>query len=152
MMLAQSVYANCPVCIITVGGGLFLAKQLGIDDLLVSIWISGLNTAIAFFIASKMKDKRAKRPLLWSLLFFLFTLFYLFYTKQIGHPENKALGIDKVIFGLTTGLAVFLISSILDKKLRSVNHGKVLFHYQKVIIPFVLLAAVTLLFKLIFGL
>jgi len=151
-MFAQSVYANCPVCIITVGGGLLIAKELGIDDLLISIWISGLNTAIAFYIAAKIKDKRANKPLVWSLLFYLFTLFYVFYTKQMGHPENKVLGIDKVLFGLTVGLVVFVISSFIDKRLRLANHGKVFFPYQKVIVPALLLSITTLLFKVLFRL
>ncbi len=152
MIPVQSVYANCPVCIITVGGGLFLAKQLGIDDLLFSIWISGLNTAVAFYIASKIKDKRANRPILWALLFYLLTIFYLFYTKQIGHLQNQLLGIDKVFFGLTIGLLVFFAANRFDKWLRLRNKGKVFFHYQKVVTPFLFLAVITLVLKFLFGL
>ena len=47
-----NVYAQCPVCIVTVGGGLLIAKKLGIDDLLTALWISGLNTAISFWFVS----------------------------------------------------------------------------------------------------
>lgn len=49
-----SVSAQCPICIVTVGGGMLIAKKLGIDDFLVSIWISALNTAIAFYLADKI--------------------------------------------------------------------------------------------------
>lgn len=146
-MFAQPVYANCPVCIITVGGGLLIAKKLGIDDLLVSIWISGLNTAIAFWLASTIKKKIMNNPFLWSIVFYLFTYFYLFVTKQMGHPKNKFLGIDKVFFGMTVGLFVFILAHLIDKFIRHKNHGKVLFYYQKVIIPLVLLSAATLIFK-----
>jgi|DewCreStandDraft_4_1066084.scaffolds.fasta_scaffold00426_77 hypothetical protein len=152
MIFVQDAYANCPVCIITVSGGLFLAKQLGIDDFLVSIWISGLNTAVAFFIASKIKDKRANKPFIWTFFFYLLTIFYLFYTKQIGHPQNQLLGIDKVFFGLTTGLLIFFAANWFDGKLRAIHGGKVFFHYQKVIIPLVFLAFSTLVMKFLFGL
>lgn len=37
MMFAKSVYATCPVCLVAVGGGLWIAEKLGIDDLIVSI-------------------------------------------------------------------------------------------------------------------
>ena len=57
MSFITPAYAQCPVCIITVGGGMLLAKKLGVDDLLVSIWISALNTAIAFWLAPKLKIK-----------------------------------------------------------------------------------------------
>jgi len=62
MGIFSPVYAQCPVCVITVGGGLILAKKLGIDDLLVSIWLSGFNTAIAFWIASGIKKKIFNNP------------------------------------------------------------------------------------------
>lgn len=151
-MLTQTVYAQCPICIVTVGGGLILAKKLGIDDLLVSIWISGLNTAVAIFFASKIKNKTANNPFLWTALFFLITLFYLYFTRQIGNPRNRFFGIDKVLLGLIIGVIIFLVSFLIDRRIRNSNNGKVLFHYQKVIIPVTLLVFSTVLFKLIFGL
>ena len=72
----------CPVCLITIGGGLFIAKKLGVNDL--------------------------------------------------------------VLIGLLT---IFL-SLITDKLLRKINHGKVFFPYQKVVIPLVYLLVVILIFKL----
>ena len=97
MGIFSPVYAQCPVCIITVGGGLILAKKLGIDDLLVSIWLSGLNTAIAFWIASGIKKKNLNNPVLWSLGFYVMTIGYLSYTKQINHPGNKFLDRKSVV-------------------------------------------------------
>lgn len=72
----------CPACLITVGGGLLLAKKLGVNDL--------------------------------------------------------------VLIGLLT---VFL-SLFTDKLLRKINHGKVFFPYQKVVIPLLYLLVVTLIFNL----
>jgi len=72
----------CPACVITIGGGLLIAKKLGVNDL--------------------------------------------------------------VLIGLLT---VFL-SLITDKILRKINHGKVFFPYQKVVIPLAYLLVVILIFKL----
>ncbi|KKP67161.1 MAG: hypothetical protein UR68_C0013G0031 [Candidatus Roizmanbacteria bacterium GW2011_GWA2_35_19] len=144
-----SVYANCPVCIITVGGGLLIAKKLGIDDLLVSIWISGLNTAIAFFLAEKIKKKIFSNPYLWVMVFYISTLVYLFYTKQLGHLGNTFLEIDKVFFGMTLGMITFLLANFADKFIRMKNRGKRLFNFQKVIVPLVFLLMVTFIFKLL---
>jgi len=148
-MFAQPVYANCPVCIITVGGGLFIAKKLGIDDLLVSIWIAGLNTAIAFWLATIFKNKLLKNSYVLSFVFYFLTLGYLIISKQVGHKGNQFLRIDKVIFGLTIGMLVFFISTTLDKFIRSKNKNKVLFPYQKVIIPLVILTITTFIFKIL---
>lgn len=136
-MFINTVYAQCPVCVVTVGGGLFLAKKLGIDDLLVSIWLSGLNTAIAFWFASSMKNKILKNGFGWSLGFFIMTIGYLVYSKQIGHRGNTFLGFDKVMVGMFVGYAVSLLAIYCDKLLRKKNNGKVYFPYQKVIVPFV---------------
>jgi hypothetical protein len=133
------VYASCPVCVITVGGGLLLAKKLGIDDLLVSIWISGLNTAIAFWFATSLKKKILNNPILWSIGFYLLTIGYLWYSKQL---------VNKVFLGLTVGLVVFFLAMLTDKALRQKKNGKILFYYQKVVIPIVYLSLATLIFKL----
>ena len=58
MLFVTPSYAQCPVCIVTVGGGMLIAKKLGIDDLLVSIWISALNTAGGAFTSQKSSKKR----------------------------------------------------------------------------------------------
>jgi len=146
-MFIPSVYAQCPVCIVTVGGGLFIAKKLGIDDLLVSIWLSGLNTAIAFWFASFMKNKLLKNGYGWATAFFVLTVGSLIYTKQIGHPGNTYLGVDKILVGLTVGFIISLIAVIIDRIIRIKNKGKILFYYQKVIIPLVLLIITTAIFK-----
>lgn len=149
MIFVKPAYANCPICIVTVGGGLFIAKKLGIDDLLVSIWISGLNTAIAFWIAKKIKRRLLNNPLFWSLSIYILTIAYLWYAKQIGHSGNTFLGIDKIVFGMTAGLLIFLLAIFIDKLIRYKNGGKVLFYYQKVIIPVFSLILITVIFKAI---
>jgi len=145
---AQPVYASCPVCVITVGGGLLIAKKLGIDDLLVSIWISGLNTALAFWIVSFTKNKLFKNAYILSSIFYLLTIIYLWYSKQLFHKGNTFRGVDKVLFGMTVGLVIFFLAMITDKILRKKKNGKVLFYYQKVVIPIIYLLVVTITFKL----
>lgn len=147
--LIPEVYAQCPVCIVTVGGGLLIAKKLGIDDLLVSIWISSLNTALAFWIARSMKYRLLKNPLLWTLGLFLTSVAYLYFSKQIGHPGNTFLGIDKVIFGMTAGSVISLTAILVDQLLRKTHNGKVYFPYQKVVIPLLLLIGSTLIFNIL---
>jgi len=147
MIFVNEAYAQCPACIVTVGGGLLIAKKLGIDDLLVSIWISALNTAMALWIASSIKKKLLNNSILWSLIFYIFTIVYLYYSKQLFHPKNTFLGLDKIITGMTIGLLVALFSVFIDKLIRKRNGNEVLLYYQKVIIPLVLLILTTIIFK-----
>lgn len=149
--LVTAAYAQCPVCVVTVGGGLFLAKALHIDDLLVSIWLAALNTAIAYWLAGAVKSKAKvlKNGFLWSVAFYLMTIGSLMATKQIGHRGNTFLHIDKIVFGMTYGYLVSLLAIGIDKLIRKNNNGKVLFFYQKVIIPLVILIVSTVAFALL---
>ncbi|MEK7597557.1 MAG: hypothetical protein AAB441_02820 [Patescibacteria group bacterium] len=72
----------CPACVLTIGGGLLIAKKLGVNDI------------------------------------------------------------------LAIGLLTVFLSLLTDKLLRKINHGKVFFPYQKVVIPLVYLLVVILIFKL----
>jgi energy-coupling factor transporter transmembrane protein EcfT len=145
--LVKPAYAQCPICVITVGGGLLIAKKLGIDDLLISIWISGLNTAIAFWIANSIKKKILNNPILWSVFLFITSILYFYYSKQIGHLGNTLFGIDKILLGMTIGMLVIFLANIIDMVVRKNNKGKVLFPYQKVVVPLFLLLVFTLIFK-----
>jgi hypothetical protein len=149
---SRPVGAQCPVCIVTVGGGMLLAKKLGIDDLLVSIWISALNTAISFWLAPKIKIKYLDNPVILSILMFALTLFYFQFTGQLGHPTNQVLGIDKILFGQTLGLIMMFLGNFLYSFTKKNNGNKALFPYSKVVFPVGLVLLTTIIFKFAFNL
>ncbi|MCX6726526.1 MAG: hypothetical protein NTY75_01770 [Candidatus Shapirobacteria bacterium] len=152
MPFVHPAYAQCPICIVTVGGGMLLAEKLGIDSLLIGIWISALNTAIAFYLASKFKLKLLNNPWLLSFLFLFLILFYFQVTNQIGNPANKLLGIDKTVFGQVLGLIAMFIGNFIYGFTKYKNGDKVLFPYSKVVFPVVAVLLVTIIFKLVFNL
>lgn len=152
MIFVKSVYAQCPVCVVTIGGGMLIASKLGIDDFLVSLWISGLNTALSFWLAPKIKNKYFGSPILFSLFLFASTLSYFYFTDQIGVLTNQLIGIDKILLGQSLGLLIMFLGIFIDRYSRKLNGGKILFPYQKVVFPFLSLLLFTLLFKLIFKL
>lgn len=149
-MFVLTVNAQCPVCIVTVGGGLLIAKKLGLDSLLTALWISGLNVAISFwFVSFIKKPKFLKNPLIWTFIMFLSTYIYLASTKQMYHKNDTFLHIDKVLVGLIAGTFVWLLGIGVDKLIRKYNNGKVLFFYQKVIVPLTLLIVASGIFALL---
>lgn len=152
MFLVKPVLAQCPVCIVTVGGGMFLAQKLGIDDLLIAIWISAFNTAVAYWLAPKFKIKLLSYPLILSFLFYVFTLIYFAATDQLGMALDLPFGIHKTTLGLTLGFFSVALAAYIDRYIRYKNKGKVLFYYQKVIIPVFILLAATFASKLVFNL
>lgn len=152
LLLATPTWAQCPVCIVTVGGGMYLAKKLGIDDFLVSLWISGLNTAISFWAATKIKHRLFGSPIVLSIIMLALTLVYFIFTDQTGGVTNKIIGLDKIIFGQILGMFIWFLGIFVDRKSRTLNGGKILFPYQKVVFPISILLIFTILFKLLFNL
>lgn len=149
--LVSSAHAQCPVCIITVGGGMLIAKKMGIDDLLVSIWISALNTAIAFWLAPKIKIKFLKNGHILALLLLLTTLSYFYFTDQIG-PSNQIIGLNKIVLGQIIGLIAMAIANHGYLFVKKKNSNKTPFPYAKVVFPLVLVFLVTIIFKSLFKL
>ena len=151
MFLVKAAYAQCPICIVTVGGGMLIAKKLGIDDLLVSIWISALNVAIAFWLAPKIKIKHLNNKHLLSLVLLVTTLLYFQFTDQIGAATNRVLGIDKILFGQIIGFLTMALANhsyqFIKKRL-----GRTPFPYAKVVFPLGVVLLATFAFKLIFRL
>lgn len=152
MSLVIPAYAQCPVCVVTVGGGMLIAKKLGIDDFLVSIWISALNTAISFWLAPKFKIKFLKNPWILSLIMLGLTLFYFQFTDQIAAVGNQILGLDKIIFGQVIGLLLMFLGNFLYAYTKNKNNGKTLFPYAKVVFPIGIVLTTTIIFKLVFNL
>lgn len=152
MFLVKAAYAQCPICIVTVGGGMLLAKKLGVDDFLVSLWISGLNTAISFWLALKIKNRFLGNPFILSFIMLALTLSYFIFSNELGVSNNKILGLDKIVLGNVLGLLIMFLAIFIDRFTRKKNNNKVLFPYQKVVFPLSLLIIFTLLFKLIFNL
>jgi len=139
----------CPVCTIAVGAGVGLCRYLGIDDLISGTWIGGFLMSLTLWTIDWLNKKKIRflfrKPLILIFFYFL-TIFPLYLIDIIGHPENKFLGIDKLIFGIISGSIVFLISFLFHNFLIKKSGGKSFFPFQKVIIPILFLLITSLIF------
>lgn len=135
-----------------------IAKKLGIDDLLVSIWISALNVAIAFWLAPKIsrsafggKIKYLNNKHFLSLLLLITTLLYFQFTDQIGTATNRVWGIDKILFGQIIGFLTMALANYSYQFIKK-RLGHTPFPYAKVVFPLSCVFLVTFAFKLLFRL
>lgn len=144
--------AVCPICTVAVAGGLGLSRYFGIDDSIIGVWAGGLMVSVTMWTLDWLSRKnfvwiKKVETKLLTLLVFLFwvltTYVPLFELNIIGHPFNKVLGIDKLIFGSILGFFAFLFSVWGDKKVREIK-GKQLFNFQKVIFPVLTLTILSL--------
>jgi hypothetical protein len=139
----------CPVCTIAVAGGVGLCRFLGIDDLISGAWIGALLFSLFLWTIEWLNKRKIKflfrKPLVFIFWYGL-TIFPLMKIGIIGQPQNKFLGIDKLIFGIFSGTIVFLFSILFENYLRKKNQGKAYFKFQKVIIPILFLTILSLIF------
>jgi len=142
----------CPICTIAVGAGVGLCRYLGINDLISGTWIGGLLMSLTIWTINWLNTKKIKflfRKILVFIFWYGILIYPLFWLEIIGHPENKFLGIDKLIFGIMSGSVVFLISILFHKFLVKKNREKSYFPFQKVIIPISFLFILSLIFYFI---
>jgi hypothetical protein len=149
---ANLIKAVCPICVVAVGAGLGLSRWLGVDDVVSSIWIGALLAAMVLWTLIWFEKRKWVFPFdkaVVILAYYLLTFVPLYYAGILGHPLNKILGTDKIIFGITIGSVAFMLSHWFNLYLKQKNHGKVFFNYQKVVIPVVILLITSLTFYLL---
>lgn len=137
----------CPICTVAVGAGVGLSRTLGIDDLISGLWYGALIISSIYWIYNIMDKKKInfkyKNSITFIITYLLFTI-PLYFTSILGNPQNYLFGVDKFILGTLLGSTIFFLAVLFDKYLRSVNKNKVLFYFQKVIIPIMFLTFTSL--------
>ncbi len=142
----------CPVCTIAMGSGVGLCRYLGIDDLISGVWIGGFLMSLTIWTIDWLNKRKIKflfRKPLVLIFWYGIVIYPLFKMGIAGHPANKFLGIDKLLFGIISGTIVFLISIFFHNFLLKENRGKAFFPFQKVAIPVLFLAILSLIFHFV---
>lgn len=149
LLSPANTYAVCPVCTVAVVGGLGLSRFLGIDDSISGVWVGGLLLSVSIwtvdwitkkgYLKKLIKEVNSKVLVLVTYAsLYAITFIPMFATNFIGHPVNKIMGIDKLVFGSIVGTAAFILGVYADTKERKIK-GKQLFQFQRVVFPVVAL-------------
>lgn len=146
ILSAAKALAVCPLCTVAVAGGAVFLREYGIDDTITGVWYGALVMSSALWLISwldkKQYDFRFKRTISLVGMYGLLVA-PLYFTRILLQPQNMVWGVDKMIWGVLLGSVVFALSVWSDHRLRHINEGHVVVHYQKVIIPVVYLALVS---------
>jgi CDP-diglyceride synthetase len=137
----------CPVCSAGIVLGLGLSRWLKVDDAISGLWIGALLLALSFwtveFIFKKKENKPAIALPVVLLIYLLSTIIPLYQLNIINDYCLTLFGVNRLIFGLFTGIIATVIALFIDKMLRKDNNGKARFPYQKVIVPIGLLVVIS---------
>ena len=150
-LMTPSASAMCPVCTVAVGAGLGLSRWLGISDAVIGVWIGALLFSLSMWTINWL---RARKKFFKGMIPAVFTAYYaltiipLYFAGIMGHPFNKFLGMDRLLFGTILGSLVFMAAAIGYEKIKKANGGKPWFPFQKVAMPvgFTLVASLIMYF------
>lgn len=147
-LLVINQLAVCPICTVTVGAGLALAERMGVDNLVVSVWIGGLLASLSLWTIDwlKRREKTFKfyQETTWLAVYGL-TLVSLHLTNFLWNAGNTLFGIDKIVLGIVVGSLVFVGASDFYQYLKRKNGDRAHFPFEKVVIPVVSLLLTSLL-------
>jgi len=144
--------AICPICTIAVAGGAGWLRYLGVDDLITGLWTGALLLSISLWFLTWLDKKAVKfkfRNAVSIFAIYAISIIPLYFTNTFSNPLNKLFGIDKLLFGIIIGTLLFSFAVLSDKHLRKLNDSKVVFPYQKVIIPLAYLIIASIIIYLL---
>ncbi len=149
---AASAWAVCPVCTVAVGAGVGLSRYLGVDDTVAGAWIGALTVSVILWTNNWMEKRGWRfrfRDAIVALTYVVLVIAPLYWSEIVGHPFNTLGGVDKLMLGIGVGGAVFYGVARWYEYLKAKNGGRSYFPFQKVVMPVVALAVVSLFFYVI---
>lgn len=138
----------CQVCTIGVAAGVALSKYVGVDDLISGIWIGALLIYLTLWSTLWISQKNVNKIISFLISFifwYTLTLVTLKNYNFINNPLNKIFYTDKLLLGIIIGTILLPLGINLSEFIKRKNNNKVLFPFQKVIIPISILVIVSLI-------
>jgi hypothetical protein len=142
--------AVCPVCVVTVAGGIELSRLLKIDDLITGIWIGGLIVSLIYWTIDVLNKKNINfkaKNLIVILGWYLITYFSLYFLNIKSSSISGFL--DRLSLGTIIGSIAFWFGVEFHNYLKEKNSGKVYFPFQKVVVPVGVILILSLIFYFI---
>ena len=143
----------CPVCTVVIAGGLGISRMLGVDDMVIGVWVGAGLLALAQWTVYYFEKKNIKNILIKVLCYIgwysLIIPLYLGNNPSIVFNLKTMFGIDSFIFSVIIGSLVLFCSVKLYYYMKEKNGGKPHFPYEKVVLPIISLFLSSFIFFLI---
>lgn len=144
-------FANpaCPVCMVTVGASLYLAEKSGLDKCVIGVWSGALLAIVGYFCIRYFNHKNWH---FWGRDFLIMTLSIasigFIYQIQLTYTPIIIgfLYIDSFLFSNICGALVFIFGIHLYEQIKLKNGGHAHFPFEKVVIPVLCVAIISVLF------
>jgi len=147
LALPFSVWAFCPLCVVATGALTGVFRWLGVDDLIIALWLGGFLFATSIMAGNYLKlkvKKLANYSTAMAIVLYGLTIILLYFGGILSAPYNRIFGISRIIIGLVAGSLLFLITPYLNKLLKRTNNGKNFISHQKMLLGIFLLLSFSL--------
>ena len=154
--LIPTAMAHCPLCTAATVIGVGITRSFGLDDSIVGVFVGAMIVSSALWVNNILKKRNIKghaflRVGSITLATFVLTILSFYYAGIFGLANTyRIFGIEKIIFGILSGVAVSFIVLVASNFIKIKNGGKVLFSYQTMIITLVALILNALVFWMVF--
>ncbi len=151
-LLPARASAMCPVCTLTVGAGLGLARYLKVDDLVTGIWIGGFIVSSTGWLINVLNRRNIRFPgriLLITVLSYALFLVPFSSAGLIGQYFNTLWGIDRLLVGIVAGSIAFFAAALWYKRLKKRHGGHASFPFQHIAMEVGSLVAMSVVFFVI---
>ena len=155
LLLSAKTFANplaCAVCTVAIAGGLGISRMLGVDDMVVGVWVGAGMFALAQWTVYYFEKKNINNIFVKALCYIgwysLIIPLYLGKNPSIVFNLKTVIGIDSFVFSIIIGSSVLFGSAKLYYYMKEKNGGKPHFPFEKVVLPVVSLIITSLIFFL----
>lgn len=144
-------FANpaCPVCMVTVGASLYLAEKSGLDKCVIGVWSGAMMAIVGYFAIRYFNHKKwyfeGRDFLLMALS--ISSISFVYATQLTYTPVIIGfLYIDSFLLSNLCGAFIFIFGIHLYEWLKVKNGGHAHFPFEKVVVPVLCVALISLLF------
>lgn len=151
LVAAYPAYANpaCAVCTVAVAASLEIAHYFGVDDSVVGVWAGAFLALLGYWMIVWFEHKKWRFPGRDFLLITLSVAMIGFmYINKLAYDPQPILifFIDPFLFSVILGAVVLILSNRFYQWMKKKNGGHAHFPFEKVAVPVLALALVSLLF------
>lgn len=147
LALPFSALAFCPVCVVATGALTGLFRWLGVDDLIIGLWLGGFLFSTSVMAGNYLRSK-IKKPSIYPvavvIALYSLTIVLLYFDGILSTPYNRIFGISRIVVGLVGGSLLLSIVPYLNKILKRMNNGDNFISHQKMLLSIFLLLSFSL--------
>lgn len=151
MLFATAAHANpaCAVCTVAVAASLEIAHYLGVDDSVVGVWAGAFLALLGYWMIVWFEHKKwrfAGRDFL--LITLSVAMIGFMYVSKLEYDPQPILVffLDPFLFSVILGALTLILSNHFYQWMKKKNGGHAHFPFEKVAVPVVALALLSLLF------